>query len=221
MRRRHTPFSKEGLRAIFCHALSMNSERRTLAASTPSQKNDKSVGCCLRNLGCWRYSCFPSESEKPCSFHRPLLREIVTMTCERCGAEAPTRRVNFYRNIGLLVFRLTESTECRLCKPCIHQVFWKYMLINVTLGWWGAISIILTPLIILSNTVQYLFCLGMATAPQNAVAEGSSGTTLEATSHDAARSTSHSSGEIIECPFCRTRVSVSERGTCPSCQASL
>ncbi len=143
------------------------------------------------------------------------------MACERCGAEAPTRRVNFYRNIGLLLFRLTEATEGKLCKPCIHSVFWKYLLINLTLGWWGAISIILTPLIILSNTVQYLFCLGMPTAAQHAAAEESLGTTLEATSHDTARPTSHTSGEIVECPFCRTQVSVSERGTCPSCKASL
>ena len=36
-----TPFSKEGLRAIYCHSWSMNSETATLATSTPSQKNDK------------------------------------------------------------------------------------------------------------------------------------------------------------------------------------
>ena len=139
------------------------------------------------------------------------------MTCERCGTEAPTRRVNFYRNIGLLFFRMTESTECRLCKPCVHSVYWKYMLINVTLGWWGAISIILTPLIIISNTVQYLMCLGMATVPKDPTDEPT-GIPLET---NGLRSTSHMSGEILECPFCRTKVSITERGNCPSCQASL
>jgi len=168
-----------------------------------------------------RYSCLPSKSESHCSFHRPHLREIVTMTCERCGAEAPTRRVNFYRNIGLLLFRLTESTECRLCKPCVHEVFWKYMLVNVTLGWWGAISIILTPLIILSNTIQYLFCLGMATGPKQEASGESPETPLKSISEDANRSTSDRSGNLIECPFCRTQVSVTERGSCPSCQATL
>ncbi len=143
------------------------------------------------------------------------------MACERCGAEAPTRRVSFYRNIGLLLFRLTESTECRLCKPCVHQVYWQYMLINVTLGWWGAISIILTPLIIISNTIQYLMCLGMATAPNHPVGDESLKTALESDSHEVARSKSHMSGETAECPFCRTQVSVTEQGSCPSCQATL
>ena len=176
----------------------------------------------MRLLPSWRYFCLPLENKKPCSFHRPLSREIVAMTCERCGAEAPTRRVSFYRNIGLLLFRLTESTECRLCKPCVHQVFWKYMLINLTLGWWGAISIILTPLIIISNTIQYLFCLGMATAQQHSASGESPESSREAISDDdARRSTSRISGSLVECPFCRTEVSVTERGSCPSCQASL
>src|SRR5688572_27710135 len=83
------------------------------------------------------------------------------MYCEQCGCEAPTRYVSFHQNIGLLVMRLYNGTEGNLCKPCIHKTFWKYTAINMTLGWWGIISLIVTPFFQLNNMVRYLMCVGM------------------------------------------------------------
>jgi hypothetical protein len=83
------------------------------------------------------------------------------MYCEVCGCEAPTRYVSFHQNIGLLVMRLYNGTEGNLCKPCIHKTFWKYTAINMTLGWWGVISLIVTPFFQLNNMVRYLMCMGM------------------------------------------------------------
>lgn len=91
------------------------------------------------------------------------------MICQKCGVEAPTRYVSFHQNIGLLVMRLSNSTEGNLCKSCIHGTFWTYTAINCTLGWWGMISLILTPIFIINNTVRFLGCLGMEPVPPGAV----------------------------------------------------
>ncbi|MCE9546809.1 MAG: hypothetical protein K8T25_15120 [Planctomycetia bacterium] len=83
------------------------------------------------------------------------------MICQTCGADAPTKYVEFYQNIGVLVMRFHQSIKGNMCKPCIHKHFWQYTLVNTTLGWWGMISIIVTPFFIINNTVRYILCLGM------------------------------------------------------------
>jgi hypothetical protein len=83
------------------------------------------------------------------------------MYCENCGCEAPTRYVSFHQNIGLLVMRLYNGTTGNLCKRCINSTFWKYTAINLTLGWWGIISLILTPIFVLINLFYYIPCLTM------------------------------------------------------------
>lgn len=83
------------------------------------------------------------------------------MICQVCGVEAPTRHITMYRNIGLLVMRLSETTDAHVCKPCLHGTFWKYAAINLTLGWWGVISFIVTPCFMINNLVYYLMNLGM------------------------------------------------------------
>ena len=83
------------------------------------------------------------------------------MYCQKCGIEAPTKYVAMYQNIGMLVMRLGSSVEGNLCKSCIHSTFWTMTAINMTLGWWGVISLVVTPFFIINNTVRYLGCLGM------------------------------------------------------------
>ena len=83
------------------------------------------------------------------------------MYCQKCGCEAPTRNVSFHQNIGLLVMRLYSGTCGELCKPCIHKTFWTYTAVNMTVGWLGVISLILAPIFMVNNIVQYVGCLGM------------------------------------------------------------
>lgn len=83
------------------------------------------------------------------------------MYCENCGCEAPTRYVAFHQNIGLLVLRFYSGTTGNLCKRCIHSTFWRYTAINLTLGWWGIISLILTPIFVIINLFYYIPCLTM------------------------------------------------------------
>ena len=143
------------------------------------------------------------------------------MTCERCGREGQTKRVNFYRNIGAILFHFTETTECRLCKPCINEVFLNYTLINITLGWWGMASMFLTPIYILSNTIQYALCLGMKSTPKESTPVKTSLTSIVKTDNKAPTLTKTEKGEIVECPYCKMRVCVTDAVTCPSCRTSL
>jgi len=90
------------------------------------------------------------------------LAAIAPLKCQVCGARAQTMKVDLHRNIGLLVIRLNARMNGWLCKACIRRTFWKFTLVNVTLGWWGFVSIILTPVFIIGNTIQYIKSLGMS-----------------------------------------------------------
>src|SRR5438874_1688311 len=91
------------------------------------------------------------------------------MVCQACGVEAPTKYVEFYYNIGALVLRFSKSIKGSLCKSCIHKYFWQFTLIDLTAGWWGMISFIITPFFILNNVGRYAMCLGMPAVPEGAV----------------------------------------------------
>jgi hypothetical protein len=91
------------------------------------------------------------------------------MICQDCGLEAATKHVSFHQNVGVLVVRFPKSVEGRLCKSCIHKHFWGMTTTTFFLGWWGTISFIVTPFILLNNVTRYLFCLGMPAVPPGAL----------------------------------------------------
>ena len=78
------------------------------------------------------------------------------MRCDSCGLEAPTKNVQLHQNVGLLVMRTHQSVRGNLCKPCIDSYFWRYTLGNATLGWWGLISLFMTPVFIVNNLLQFI-----------------------------------------------------------------
>src|SRR5262245_50657840 len=90
------------------------------------------------------------------------------MICQVCGVEAPTKYSAYYQNIGALVMRFTRSIQGNMCKSCQHKYFWQYTGINLTLGWWGVISFIITPFFVLNNVYRYLTALGMEPVPMGA-----------------------------------------------------
>lgn len=92
------------------------------------------------------------------------------MICQQCGVEAPTKYVSFYQNIGALVVSFHQSVAGYFCKSCIHKHFWSMTGITFFVGWWGTISFIITPFILLNNIGRYVFCLGMAPVPPGAEA---------------------------------------------------
>jgi len=89
--------------------------------------------------------------------------------CQACRIEAPTKYVEFHSNIGMLVMRHHRYVKGNLCKRCIHKNFWKATLVNCTVGPWGTISLIVTPIFILGNTIRYLGAIGMPGVPAGAM----------------------------------------------------
>jgi hypothetical protein len=72
-----------------------------------------------------------------------------------CKSMRQTARVRYERNIGMLVLRQTRRLEANLCKTCVTSQFWDFQAKNLLLGPWGMISLILTPVYLIANTVAY------------------------------------------------------------------
>ncbi len=75
--------------------------------------------------------------------------------CQMCRVQAPTMYVEFHHNIGALVMRFHYATRAYLCKDCIQRAFWRHMALDLTLGWWGIVSFVMTPIFAVMNVVQY------------------------------------------------------------------
>jgi len=83
--------------------------------------------------------------------------QLVTNTsCICCGVEGPTKKVRFYQNIGMLITRQSKTFDGYLCRPCIGIYFRSYSLTTLFLGWWGVISMLVTPCFLISNVAQYI-----------------------------------------------------------------
>lgn len=81
--------------------------------------------------------------------------------CQSCGLPAETKYVEFYENVGMVFMRYNRSVKGNLCKPCIDYYFWNLTGKTMLLGWWGVISFIVTPFILLNNLLRFVFSTGM------------------------------------------------------------
>lgn len=91
------------------------------------------------------------------------------MYCQSCGIEAPTKYVSYHQNIGALVMRFSKSVQGNLCRNCVHKHFWSLTGTTAFLGWWGMISLIVTPFFLVNNVVRFASCLGMEPVPPDAL----------------------------------------------------
>ena len=73
-----------------------------------------------------------------------------------CRSMRQTARVKYEQNIGMLILRQTRRLEANLCKTCANKEFWNFQGMNLLLGPWGMISLIITPIYLVTNTVSYL-----------------------------------------------------------------
>src|SRR5215216_1765350 len=119
----------------------------------------------LMNIGSFGYLCAlelddiikSSGCGLPCQIVRHSVhKKRGIMRCESCGIESPTKAVTLYQNIGMLVMRRSQTIKGSLCKPCIDSYFWRFTLVNATLGWWGLISLIMTPIFLINNLIQFI-----------------------------------------------------------------
>jgi len=67
-----------------------------------------------------------------------------------------TAQVSFHRNVGMLFIRRHYKLEGSLCKSCIRKHFGEFMLKNLLFGWWGTISLIVTPIYTIQNVASYV-----------------------------------------------------------------
>jgi len=75
--------------------------------------------------------------------------------CQACLANVPTEKVTFRQNIGAIVVRFTKKIEGELCADCIEKNFWEMTGKTLLFGWFGVISFITTPFILVGNLVNY------------------------------------------------------------------
>jgi hypothetical protein len=97
----------------------------------------------------------------------------ILTRCQSCGLPAEIKYIEIYENIGLLIFRVHKSIKGELCKSCINKYFWEYTGKTMLLGWWGVISIMITPFIILNNTFRFITTFGMSN-PRSRISNGTS-----------------------------------------------
>jgi hypothetical protein len=90
------------------------------------------------------------------------------MICHACGVEAPTKSIEFNYNIGMLIVRIHRSMRGSFCKACIKKYFWECTLINLLAGWWGVISLFVTPVFIIQNISNYLGARALEPVPVGA-----------------------------------------------------
>ena len=76
--------------------------------------------------------------------------------CQVCGSMRQTAPVTFNRNIGMIVLRQTRSISGNMCKTCLGKNYWQFMGLNLLLGPWGMISLIIMPIYLVTNTVSYV-----------------------------------------------------------------
>lgn len=77
--------------------------------------------------------------------------------CERCGRQAPTAQATFRTHIGLFLLFHQAKAAGSYCRICIGQLFWRATLLTLVMGWWGVLSVLITPFFTLpANIRQYV-----------------------------------------------------------------
>lgn len=76
--------------------------------------------------------------------------------CQACGEYSFTAHSTYRKNIGLVFIRRYKEAEGDLCAHCNESLFWNAFLTNLFLGWWGVISFVINPFLILMNIGNYI-----------------------------------------------------------------
>ena len=76
--------------------------------------------------------------------------------CQLCGNARQTTPVEYNRNIGMLFLRQTRKINANMCKTCAGKQYWDFTIKNIVFGPWGVISLIITPIYLITNTVSYV-----------------------------------------------------------------
>jgi hypothetical protein len=94
--------------------------------------------------------------------------EGAMAACEFCGAQADVLAVTYRQNTGMLVARQSRTWSGQACRGCSSTLFRKTLVHNLIFGWWGMISIVLTPIFILSNLSYWVRSRSLPNTAQSA-----------------------------------------------------
>jgi hypothetical protein len=83
------------------------------------------------------------------------------VTCRICGC-GPAAQVTFRGHRGLIVLAQFLSMDGPFCRDCGLATFRRMTANTLLLGWWGAISVIATPVTLLINLVRRGKVAGLA-----------------------------------------------------------
>jgi hypothetical protein len=79
--------------------------------------------------------------------------------CQTCRKLAPVHHVSFHQQIGAVILRFSRNVEGELCQDCVNHYFWSMTGVTLLLGWWGVISLFITPFVLLGNLFNYFEAL--------------------------------------------------------------
>lgn len=79
-----------------------------------------------------------------------------TPICSSCKGPGPVAPALFRQNVGALVIRFEKKIQGRMCRSCLSKHFWSYTLTTAAIGWFGLISILVAPIYVILNVVQYI-----------------------------------------------------------------
>jgi hypothetical protein len=81
------------------------------------------------------------------------------MYCSRCAAPGPLWDVTYHRNIGVIAAHFRRTLRAQACKKCVHKEYWKHFAVLATVGWTSYYSIVIGPVFLVLNTVNYVKAL--------------------------------------------------------------
>ena len=96
----------------------------------------------------------------------PTLPVVMPTCCECCGATGPIIKISLDRHIGAIVLMFHKSIKGFLCSACIKKFFWEYTLITFIFGWWGILSMVITPIVLISNSISYMRSFRIMNSPK-------------------------------------------------------
>jgi hypothetical protein len=80
----------------------------------------------------------------------------LTSACQVCRGPGPVAHAVFRQNVGALFARFEKRFEGNMCGSCLSKKFWPFTLTTVAVGWLGMISLIVAPIYVVMNIVEYL-----------------------------------------------------------------
>ncbi len=92
------------------------------------------------------------------------------MICQSCGVDAPTQKVLFVQHIGAVVMFFQKRIGGNFCRNCVRKYFREYTLKTLALGWWGVISVVATPVVLVLNLCNWFRAWSLAPVPIGAAA---------------------------------------------------